>query len=181
MNEDLARLSDENFTIEAGDSVSLPVPPENEDRQLLLRRPDLTQARRDVAAGQSRIAISDEARSGHYDLAPSGNAPPIAGFTVNQAAVESDFTRLSQEDLDEVLGPDRYGLARDIDELKAEINIADIGKEVFPVLMVLVIVAFLGEHLVANRFYETDNELDAAGESSLRAPELRRSEELAGV
>ena len=181
MTEHLARLSDENFTIEAGDSVSLPVPPENEDRQLLLRRPDLTQARRDVAAGQSRIAISDEARIGHYDLAPSGNAPPIAGFTVNQAAVESDFTRLSQEDLDEVLGPDRYGLARDIDELKAEINIADIGKEVFPVLMVLVIVAFLGEHLVANRFYETDNELAAAGESSLRAPELRRSEELAGV
>ncbi|REJ85648.1 MAG: VWA domain-containing protein [Planctomycetota bacterium] len=181
LTEHLARISDENYTIEAGDSVTLTVSPEEEDRQLLLRRPDLTQTRRDVPAGRTRITISDETRIGHYDLAASGNAPPIAGFTVNPPAAESDFTRLTQEQLDELLGPDRYGVARDIDELKADINIADLGKEVFPILMLLVIVAFCGEHLVANRFYETDNDLAAAGEPATSAPESRRSEELAGV
>ena len=73
-------------------------------------------------------------------------------------------------------------VARDITELKANINIADIGKEVFPVVMLLLIVAFCGEHLVANRFYEADS--DAAGavsESPVAPGRVREAAEPAAI
>jgi hypothetical protein len=104
------------------------------------------------------VLIEDAGLVGHYDLASSGSDPGLAGFSVNMPADESDFTRLTPDQLDELLGKDHYQVARDITELKANINIADIGKEVFPVVMLLLIVAFCGEHLVANRFYEADSE-----------------------
>ena len=106
----------------------------------------------------THVLIEDAGLVGHYDLASSGADPGVAGFSVNMPADESDFTRLTPEQLDEVLGKDNYQVARDINELKANINIADIGKEVFPVVMLLLIIAFCGEHLVATRFYEADSE-----------------------
>jgi hypothetical protein len=158
MTEYLARVTDNVYTYEAGDAVSLQLPAADLERQFLLRKPDLTQTRRTVPPQATHVLIEDAGLAGHYDLASSGADPGVAGFSVNMPADESDFTRLTPEQLDDVLGKDHYQVARDINELKANINIADIGKEVFPVVMLLLIVAFCGEHLVANRFYEVDSE-----------------------
>jgi hypothetical protein len=97
MTEYLARITDNVFTYEAGDGVSLHIPAEGEERQFLLRRPDLTQVRKTVAPHVSRVLIDDAAIPGHYDLAPSGNAVAVAGFSLNLPSDESDLTRLTEE------------------------------------------------------------------------------------
>jgi hypothetical protein len=167
MTEYLARLTDNVYTVQAGEPVTLHLPPSDQERALLLRRPDLTQTRRTIPADANRIVIDDARLLGHYELAPSGNGPAVVGFSVNAPAAESDFTRLSGETLDDLLGKGRYQVARDIVELEANINLADLGKEVFPVVMLLAVLVFLGEHLVANRFYEAAADQDRAERAAL--------------
>jgi hypothetical protein len=41
-----------------------------------------------------------------------------------------------------------------------------IGREVFPMLLVLLLIVFCCEHLVANRFYETGHPAAASGGGS---------------
>jgi hypothetical protein len=158
MTEYLARLTDNVYNVEAGEPITLRLPPSDHERPLLLRRPDLTQNRRTVPADATVINIDDTRLLGQYELVPSGNAPPLVGFSVNAPAAESDLSRVSHETFDELLGKDRYQVARDIDELEANIYLSDLGKEVFPVIMLLAVLAFCGEHLVANRFYDGDQE-----------------------
>jgi len=92
---------------------------------------------------------------------------------VNPPAGESDFSRLQEAQLDEMFGKDRYQVARDIEELKSDVNLADLGKEIFSVLMVLVIAAFCGELLVANRFYESEQDEPKAPSSRPRSDSPR--------
>lgn len=159
----LARTSDYDYTYDVGEQPLLELEPADEDRQFLFRRPDLTQERWDVAAGVSEALPPESTAIGHYDIAASGNAVPIAGFSMNPPPAESDLTRLSKDKLDELLGEDKYQVARDISQLKSEIDISNFGKEVFPIVLLIAVIAFCGEHLVANRFY--DLETDAGGAS----------------
>jgi hypothetical protein len=158
LTEYLARATDNVYSYTAGEHPLLRLEASDEERQYLLRKPDLTQTRRTLDPGATSLTIDDADRLGHYDLAPSGNAAGVAGFSINLPADESDFTRLSEDQLNELLGEGKYQVARDIAELKADINMADIGKEVFPIVLLLCILAFCGEHLVANRFYEADSD-----------------------
>ncbi|MFO1092988.1 MAG: BatA domain-containing protein [Planctomycetaceae bacterium] len=158
--EDLARISDVTYTVEAGEAVTIPLP---DAEPVLLRRPNLTQTQRTPKPGSTNLIIDDAEVVGHYGLARSGNTPPLAGFSVNPPAGESNFTRLETPQLDELLGAGHYQVARDINELQQNVNLAALGKEVFPVLMVLVLVAFCGEHLVANRFYESEERIQDSG------------------
>ena len=75
------------------------------------------------------------------------NAPPR----------ENILTPISAAQLDDMLGKDRYSLARAFDQLdKKGLRGQRIGLEVFPFLMLLMWLVFMGEHLVANRFYDAE-------------------------
>ncbi|MBL8850493.1 MAG: BatA domain-containing protein [Planctomycetaceae bacterium] len=161
--EHLARLSDATYTVDAGEAVTIPLPSGD---PVLLRRPNLTQTTRTPKPATTQLIIDDADILGHYTLVQPGNGPTLAGFSVNPPAGESNFTRLEPAQLDELFGADRYQVARDIQELQSNVNLAVLGKEVFSVLMVLVIVAFCGEHLVANRFYESDQDDGERGQDS---------------
>jgi hypothetical protein len=162
--EHLARLSDVAYTVDAGEAVTIPLPSSD---PVLLRRPNLTQTSRTPKPGFTQLIVEDTDVVGHYELARvgAGGGTTLAGFSVNPPARESDFTRLDATELDELFGVGQYQVARDIGELQSDVNLANLGKEVVSVLMVLVIVAFCGEHLVANRFYEA--EADEGGNRDL--------------
>lgn len=164
--EHLARLTDVTYTVDAGEAVTIPLPSSD---PVLLRRPNLTQNTRTPKPGVAQLIVDDADLVGHYSLAPPGAAggATLAGFSINPPARESNFTRLEPAQLDELFGAGRYQIARDIGELQSDVNLANLGKEVFSVLMVLVIVAFCAEHLVANRFYESEADQARIPESGL--------------
>jgi len=176
MMEYLGRVTERLTTYEAGESVAVSLPPADAERALLIRRPDLTQVRRSVPPRANLLVVDDAELIGHYELSDSGDADAITGFSVNPPNGESDFTRLSENDLDELLGEGTYHLARNLEELKAEIDVTDLGVELFPIVLVLAIIAFCGEHLVANHFYEVEAEPDAEHTPALSAPPKSRPE-----
>ena len=94
---------------------------------------------------------------GQYNLKqPDGSPAIVSGFSMNPPPGESDFTRVSTEELDQMLGEGRYQVARSIGELQEEINIADLGRELFPLILAAVILFFVGELFMANWFYDDE-------------------------
>lgn len=158
MTEYLSRVSETSYNYLAGEEVRVALPPAPVDRQLLLRQP-LSQTRLDVPALAASVTIPPLATVGNIDLVSPDQPAPVAGFSVNSRPEESQLTRLTTEQIDDLFGKGRCQVARTLDELKSDINTADLGKEVFPLILTLVVLFFCGEHLVANRFYESEHEL----------------------
>ena len=59
----------------------------------------------------------------------------------------------SEEDLDELFGPQRYRLARDSSQIERDVSLGRVGQELFPWLILLAALILGAEHVVANRFY----------------------------
>jgi hypothetical protein len=161
MTGHLARATDWRFNVMAGETVTLPMIPAEQDQEFLLQRPSFAQTRVTLKAKSPTLSISETRELGHYNVTAAG-AAPVSGFSVNATPEESDLTRATDEQLEQLLGKGRFQIARTLDEIKADVNTSHLGKEVFPLILLLAIIAFCGEHFVANWFYETDGDRSAA-------------------
>ena len=94
---------------------------------------------------------------GAYRLRGQKGGPVVRGFSVNLPATTSDLSRLPAGNLDELLGEDRYHLARSREEIDRAVGNDRIGSEFYPLLITLMAVALGLEHLLANRFYRRED------------------------
>jgi hypothetical protein len=147
----------ELFNHVCGEEVQLSLPPSAAERQMMFREPGLRQSLRTVPPDAKEIPITRTDTAGAYTLLEGADKlKGVSGFSANPRSEEFDLTRLTVDDLNEMLGPERFQLARSIEELKSNIRSSDLGQEVFPILLAVLLVFFCGEHLVANRFYDEE-------------------------
>ncbi len=157
----LGQRGSDVYGVEAGDPVLLPLP-DPHPAEYVLRMPGFEQRPGKIAPDADRLVIADVVNPGHYDVESADDALPLdLGFSVNVRSAETRLQRLEKSDLDQLLGEDRYALARDLGTLEREVGRGR-PTEVFGMLLAIVIAAFAGEHLVANRFYEGDQAEAAA-------------------
>ena len=165
----LARATDWKFNVLAGEPVSLPMSPQPEDREYLLQRPTFAQSRVTLKASAATLSTSETREIGHYNVTSPG-APPLTGFSVNAAPAESDLSRIADEQLEQLFGKGRYQVARSLEEIKADVNASHLGKEVFPLILLLAVLVFCGEHFVANWFYDADSDSPAVSAARKSRP-----------
>lgn len=152
------------FNHVAGSEVLLPLEPSDALSACLIRKPGLQQLRVDIPQGVPHWIVKDVDQIGNYRVTSADAGIKYQqGFSVNADGAESILTRMSAPELDERFGKDRYSLARDIDKLRRNVMTGRQGHEVFPFVAFLMLLVFLGEHLVANRFYEIDKDIQIAG------------------
>ena len=152
----LSRNTDRVFNHTTNEDIFVTLPATPEERLFLLRAPPLRQLRKPLAPNLTALNITEADVPGQYELTNVGQGT-VQAFSVNPSAAESDLTRLTEAQLTALAGPNRIQVARSIDELKADINVADLGKEVTSIAMLALIVLFCGEHLVANYFYDVES------------------------
>jgi hypothetical protein len=151
----LGRYEEARYNYVAGDEVVVRLDRENPVTSYLLRKPGFRQTPGDVPRGSDAIVLDEVDQIGHYEIV--GDESPFAGgFSVNLPPGASDFTRITTEDLDLLLGEKRYSLARQIDELEMVVREFQLGQEMFPWVLALMMLVFCSEMLVANRFYEAE-------------------------
>ena len=149
----LVRQSQSTFNYVAGEDVLVHLDGQTVDRYLL-RKPSLQQLPGELPAGKTAILVPGVDQLGHYRLVgATAESKFERGFSVNFAPRENNLARLTPPELDDLLGPERYSLARTIEELDRKVRFGRIGREVFPFVLVLLVAAFSAEHLMANRFY----------------------------
>jgi hypothetical protein len=156
--EYVSRFTDQQRNFQCGETPVIRLEPKPVPRTFLLREPKLKQSRHQLPAGEAELALEGIVQPGTYSLVDAESREPVAGFSINPRPEESDLTRLTEQDLGDLLGENRFKTARNLEELEDEIDAADLGQEVFPVVLMLLIIVFCGEHLVANRFYEEPRE-----------------------
>ena len=83
-----------------------------------------------------------------------GNGAAGRSFRVNVPASDTALVRMQSLDLDERLGRDHYRLAHDRSEVESSVGQARFGRELYPLLMLLVAGLFLAEQAMSNRFYQ---------------------------
>ena len=159
----LSGRSEATFNYLAGEDVLVRADQESALTKYLLRKPGGQQLPGTIPAGAASFAIRETDQLGHYSVASADPVSKFAsGFSVNAASAESDFRRLSEDDLTQLFGEKRFSLARDIATLQRHVNTGRLGEEVYPLLLLLVLIVFCGEHFVANWFYAEEAETAAA-------------------
>lgn len=125
----------------------------------ILRRPQ-TQIRLDNGdVNEHSLALSKSqlTERGNYQLFGGEDGTRLmAGFSYNIAPEQSELKRLTDDQLDEIFGEDRYQVARDLQSLQRSVGLTRAGVEVFPLVVAVLLLIFCGEHFVANRFYQAD-------------------------
>jgi len=155
----LLRSSQVVYNYTAGEDVMLAVDPALRIPAYLLRKPGLQQLRNDIPPGTTNLMVPEIDQLGNYRvLGIETDAKFERGFSVNADAAESRLDRLSKEELDSRLGSDRYSIARDVENLQRNVKTGRLGREAFPVIVFILLLVFLGEHFIANRFYDADKE-----------------------
>ncbi len=99
------------------------------------------------------LSIPTTDRVGNYRIEADGPPKVIRGFSVNLAEEQTQLHRIAEESLTELFQPHTFRLACSQEEIERAQHRGRVGREMFPLLIVLVAVMLAAEHLVANRFY----------------------------
>lgn len=109
---------------------------------------------------------------GAWTVTPTGDKKVVdrLGFSVNPPLKESEWSPLKSEDLQAMLGEGRFALASDPESLQRATSQRRIGHEMFPWLMVLILMIVTMENLLANTFYRQPGEMDGAAPARQPSP-----------
>ncbi len=99
---------------------------------------------------------------GNYRLRDSENGTVRRGFSVNLRPQATRLNRMEKPQLDNLLGEDRYRLARGQTEIKREQGVARIGQEFYPLLALFVAAILALEFLLSTLFYRTQSTATAS-------------------
>lgn len=157
----LSRASQAQFNYTAGEDVLLPMNTTQVVPAYLLRKPGLQQLKEEIPAGTTSLIVKGTDQLGNYRVTGvDTDAKFERGFSVNPLASESRLDRLTKDELESHLGPERYSIARDIENLQRNVKTGRLGREAFPLVVLLLLAVFVGENFVANRFYDTEQKPD---------------------
>ena len=107
----------------------------------------------ETLAQRDKISIRYTQQHGTYRLKGQRGGLVLRGFSVNIPAQETDLQRLEDDALAGWLGPDRFHLARKKEEIEVGIRQAREGRELYPLLILALVLVLAIEHFLANRFY----------------------------
>ena len=93
------------------------------------------------SAGHKLVVTADKGLCGSFNTNILNRA---------RAFLNEHFDRtVASEELEAVTGLDRYSLARDIENLQRNVRAGRLGRDAFPLLALVLLAAFLGEHFFA--------------------------------
>ena len=96
---------------------------------------------------------------GQWEVTASGGgaAAKSLGFSVNPPPAESQLAPIEAKELDGLFGEDGYVVADDPASLERAIQETTIGREIYPWIMLLILLIVTAENALANTFYRRTN------------------------
>mgnify|MGYP000331552954 CR=1 FL=1 len=149
----LVGASDEQLNYFAGQTAVLALRPNQPFRSYLLTGPDNTELRLTPDARQNVLVVTSTDRPGNYRVQAGGAGGVDRGFSVNLAAAQTQLDRITDEQLVKLFGQLPCRIARSREQIDRDVSAGRVGRELFPLLIGMVVVVLALEHVVANRFY----------------------------
>lgn len=155
----LVGAGEQQFNYMAGQSVVLALDPKLDYRSYILTAlddPDAPEVRLTPDLKQHQLVVTSTDRLGNFRVGAGGAAGVDRGFSVNLASAETDLTRVSQDDLDRLFGELPYRIARDHSELEINVATGRVGRDLFPLAILVLALILAAEYVVSNRFYRSE-------------------------
>ncbi len=150
----LVGAGDQQYNYQAGQTAALALDEKTRRRSYLLIAPDDVKFPLSADPKQNVLVITSTDRPGNYRVRAGGtNSGVDLGFSVNLAPDQTRLERIDDEDLAAIFGSAPYRVARNRDQIDRDIGLTRVGRELFPLLILLVALLLAVEHLLANRFY----------------------------
>jgi hypothetical protein len=165
----LAGTSNEQLDFEAGENVLLFLGPGARYQSFLLMGPDTkTPDSLAPSATSDYLEIVAPQMLGQWTVMAKDaeNHQTRLGFSLNPPRSESQFVPLETKELDTIFGKDGYALAEDATTLQKYQDTVRVGNELFPWLMMLILIIVTLENLLANTFYKESPRPAPAGTSA---------------
>ncbi len=150
----LVQSQSDQLNLVVGATATLRNDPRQFPEQYRIFTPRTEQTPAQVTAVDGRIRYRFTETPGNYRLKGNREGRPVLrGFSVNLNEAETDLSRMTQSEVDSMLGRGRYQLAKKKDEIQRQQGTTRRGKEFYPLLLIMVAVIMGVEYLMSNRFY----------------------------
>ncbi len=159
MNETVAYLAgttEESLNFDAGRDVVLPLDPTRRFKSYLVQDPEKKSSDlQNPPENSDALVVVSPQQLGNWTIKANGSEAEGAslGFSLNPPVSETTFVPLEKADLDRLIGEKKYELADKPSELDPLVARIRIGRELFPWLMLLILIIVSLEGILANRFY----------------------------
>jgi hypothetical protein len=152
----LAGTAAEQLNWEAGENVMLALAPEQRAQSFLVTGPDKTTESVSSSPTNDFLEIVAPQMLGQWSVTAKDaeNRQTLLGFSLNPPSSESKFAPLETGELDTIFGKEGYALAEDAGKLQQLEALTTIGIELFPWMMMLIMILVTLENLLANTFYK---------------------------
>jgi hypothetical protein len=153
----------------AGQTIVLPLAPNEQVTSYVLQLPDSSAVRQSLAAGQHDLSIAATEALGNYRVRAGGEQEKLdRGFSVNLPVEVGRLERVAVPELVKSLGSERTRVARTRDEIEVRVGVGRVGHELFPALILAVALVMAAEQLLANRFYDSAGAASRAAQTNVR-------------
>lgn len=154
----LAGATGEQLNFEAGEDVLLALPPNSRFQNFLITGPDekATERLSPPSPGEP-LRIAAPQFLGQWTVTALGpnSEKTRMGFSLNPPRSEGRYAPLETADLETLFGgKDGYALADDAQSLEKLTELIRVGQELFPWLMMLILILVTAENYLANTFYK---------------------------
>lgn len=139
----------------AGEAAVLPLDATQRRQGYILSLPDGLKLSMPADLTRSELIITTTEQVGNYRLRAGGEKGVDLGFSVNYATEQTQLDRLSEEELTNLLKPADLRIARSREQIDRQMNLARVGHELYPALILLVALVLGLEMLLAERFYSS--------------------------
>ena len=161
----------------AGDLAVLSVDREPPPNTLLVTSPRGEVLRQSVNQRRRAVEFAATDAPGNYRAQSGGEPAGIdLGFSVNLPPEACLLDRISPEELTNELAPAKLRVARNRDEIDRSVNLGRVGRELFPLLMLIVAALIAAESFLSNRFYPDTHSADDSQRAKKWAWRWRRLE-----
>jgi hypothetical protein len=141
----------------AGQSAVLHLPSGQPHATFMVTTPRGDQIRQSIDERQNVLVVAATDLPGNYRGRAGGGAQRVElGFSVNLPPEASLLERASEKDLKAVFGDANFQLARNREEINRKVNLGRMGYELYPFLLVLLVLVLAAEQILSNRFYGHD-------------------------
>lgn len=129
----LCGANDATFNYRAGQVAVVRARGRSVPSSYVLTAPNAEPQRRGADPRQSAIAITATDLPGNYLLQAGGQDDRfVAGFSVNLSPESTQLTRLTAEEIDTLLEPLSFELARTQEEIRRQVSLGRVGRELYP-------------------------------------------------
>lgn len=101
----------------------------------------------------NQVTVRDTRHAGNYRLRGRRGVDVIRGISANYELYQTELTRWDVKKLTEIFGEGRYELLRETQDIERAQGHNRVGREFYPILMIMLAVIVGLEQLLANRFY----------------------------